>query len=289
MLINAANPDFKAAPIQYHSRRKLLKAFGLSGLFLDTSRLGRAQSQELDRTITEGFVVLGAQHYDQWQRVPSPYGQGGWADVRNAYIGVIQQLRLNWSFDSFCNYAFASRAVPSAYDIGQLANTMIQRGFAPSVQNELQMLVTGTIGQENATWQQIQERGYDDMHSGNASLFQYFESLNPSGCPPLPAEACNADQAYCYDEPFLSDPYNPSQDPDTYYPWFNQELPFVDNPKSGITMEEICFYTKWGLRYLTIVVRVLISSGGALAAPEIAAPIGTTVLLLNFAQWIACG
>jgi len=78
-------------------------------------------------------------------------------------------------------------------------------------------------------------------------------------------------------------------DPDTYYPWFNRELPFIADPKPGITVDEICFYAKWGLRYISIVARVLLSSGGALAAPEISVPVGTILSVLNVAQWIACG
>lgn len=144
--------------------------------------------------------------------MPSPYGQGGWADLRNAYIGVIQQLRLNWSFDAYSDFAFNSRALASSGDIAAISGLLMQRGFSSTAEADLQRIIADGVGQEDATWREMQARGgYDDMHSGNASIFQYYESLAPSGCPPLPAEACQADQAYCYDEPFLSDPYNPAR------------------------------------------------------------------------------
>ncbi len=102
-------------------------------------------------------------------------------------------------------------------------------------------------------------------------------------------DPCEEDPDYCEDPPLdTPDPYDPAagyspQPPPL--PWFTNNN-FTPTPKTGMTAADVCFYTKWGVRYLSIVMRVLITSGGVLAAPEIAGPLGVMLLLLNIGTWL---
>jgi hypothetical protein len=80
--------------------------------------------------------------------------------------------------------------------------------------------------------------------------------------------------------------YPPSQIP--VLPWFDPSNPKTPQPTKYTIKQQFCWYAGWGMLYLSVVLRVLTSTGGALAFPEATAALFVTVLIINAARHVIC-
>lgn len=228
----------------------------------------------------------------------------------NSYMGVFQQLRAA-GLDNVMNFA---RENPGAIGYGDVGPAMrrLAGGYNRALGDTMQNMMNESIGQEQWVFDAIFSRAedYDDLHSGvSGALMRFWQMEDPNALPPeamSPEQVAYAISVDIYEsEPrcllrrwWDCDPFFPPYFPGPEYfpepppfivgvdiPWFDPFSRWTAAPFKTMTKGDLCWYLGLGMLYITIILRVLTTPGGAIAV----AAFGVEIASILFALMIIIG